>query len=94
MRGKDRFVVMDMAHYHLWAAMLFGLSLGLWWSRHRAAARWLMLDPLGWTPAETFESGIRKTVQWYLANPEWAAHVQSGASRDWVQTQDAAHPAG
>ena len=42
---------------------------------------------LGWRPLETFESGIRKTVQWYLANPEWVAHVQSGAYRDWVQTQ-------
>ena len=45
---------------------------------------------LGWKPAETFETGIRKTVQWYLANPEWVAHVQSGAYRDWVQTQYAA----
>ncbi len=42
---------------------------------------------LGWKPAETFESGIRKTVQWYLENPEWVAQVQSGAYRDWVQTQ-------
>jgi len=42
---------------------------------------------LGWRPAETFETGIRKTVQWYLDNPEWVAHVQSGAYRDWVQTQ-------
>jgi dTDP-glucose 4,6-dehydratase len=42
---------------------------------------------LGWKPAETFETGIRKTVQWYLANPEWVAHVQSGAYREWVQTQ-------
>ena len=42
---------------------------------------------LGWKPAETFATGIRKTVQWYLANPEWVAHVQSGAYRDWVQTQ-------
>jgi len=41
---------------------------------------------LGWRPAETFESGIRKTVQWYLANQAWVAHVQSGAYRDWVQT--------
>jgi len=40
---------------------------------------------LGWKPAETFESGIRKTVQWYLANPQWVANVQSGAYRDWVQ---------
>ena len=42
---------------------------------------------LGWKPAETFASGIRKTVQWYLANPDWVANVQSGAYRDWVQTQ-------
>jgi dTDP-glucose 4,6-dehydratase len=42
---------------------------------------------LGWKPAETFESGIRKTVQWYLDNPEWVAHVQSGAYREWVQKQ-------
>ncbi|MFC5520603.1 dTDP-glucose 4,6-dehydratase [Polaromonas jejuensis] len=42
---------------------------------------------LAWRPAETFETGIRKTVQWYLAHPEWVAHVQSGAYRDWVQTQ-------
>ena len=41
---------------------------------------------LGWKPAETFESGIRKTVQWYLDNPDWVAHVQSGAYREWVQT--------
>lgn len=42
---------------------------------------------LGWRPAETFETGIRKTVQWYLANSEWVANVQSGAYRDWVQQQ-------
>jgi dTDP-glucose 4,6-dehydratase len=42
---------------------------------------------LGWRPAETFETGIRKTVEWYLANGEWVARVQSGAYRDWVQTQ-------
>ncbi len=42
---------------------------------------------LGWKPAETFETGIRKTVLWYLDNPEWVAHVQSGAYRDWVQKQ-------
>ncbi|MGB4061239.1 MAG: dTDP-glucose 4,6-dehydratase [Burkholderiaceae bacterium] len=42
---------------------------------------------LGWKPAETFESGIRKTVQWYLANPHWVANVQSGAYREWVGKQ-------
>src|SRR5674476_1610768 len=41
---------------------------------------------LGWQPAETFDSGIRKTVQWYLDHQAWVAHVQSGAYRDWVQT--------
>ena len=42
---------------------------------------------LGWRPAETFETGIRKTVRWYLDNPAWVAHVQSGSYRDWVVTQ-------
>jgi dTDP-glucose 4,6-dehydratase len=42
---------------------------------------------LGWKPAETFETGIRKTVQWYLDNPEWVANVQSGAYREWVVKQ-------
>ncbi len=39
---------------------------------------------LGWTPQETFETGIRKTIAWYLANPEWVAHVQSGEYRRWI----------
>jgi dTDP-glucose 4,6-dehydratase len=39
---------------------------------------------LGWRPAETFETGIRKTVEWYLANPGWIARVKSGAYRAWV----------
>ena len=42
---------------------------------------------LGWKPAETFETGIRKTVTWYLANPAWVSNVQSGAYREWVQKQ-------
>ena len=42
---------------------------------------------LGWKPAETFETGIRKTVEWYLTNPEWVQHVQSGAYREWVSKQ-------
>ncbi|RQO62332.1 dTDP-glucose 4,6-dehydratase [Paucibacter sp. KBW04] len=42
---------------------------------------------LGWRPAETFATGIRKTVQWYLDNPEWVARVQSGAYRDWIAQQ-------
>ena len=45
---------------------------------------------LGWRPAETFESGIRKTVRWYLDNADWVAHVQSGSYRDWVATNYAA----
>jgi dTDP-glucose 4,6-dehydratase len=39
---------------------------------------------LGWKPAETFETGIRKTVEWYLANTDWVTQVQSGAYREWV----------
>jgi dTDP-glucose 4,6-dehydratase len=42
---------------------------------------------LGWKPAETFETGIRKTVRWYLDNQEWVKNVASGAYRDWVQRQ-------
>jgi dTDP-glucose 4,6-dehydratase len=40
---------------------------------------------LGWKPAETFDTGIRKTVLWYLENQGWVANVQSGAYRDWVE---------
>ena len=39
---------------------------------------------LGWRPAETFETGIHKTVRWYLEHAEWVAGVQSGSYRDWV----------
>ncbi len=41
---------------------------------------------LGWQPAETFETGLRKTVIWYLQNPAWVSNIVSGAYRDWVQT--------
>jgi dTDP-glucose 4,6-dehydratase len=44
-------------------------------------------EELGWKPAETFDSGIRKTVRWYLDHSDWVQRVQSGAYRDWVQTQ-------
>ena len=42
---------------------------------------------LGWRPAETFDTGIRKTVQWYLDHPGWVANVLSGAYQQWVTTQ-------
>ncbi|HSC24075.1 MAG TPA: dTDP-glucose 4,6-dehydratase [Casimicrobiaceae bacterium] len=42
---------------------------------------------LGWTPAETFESGLRQTVDWYLANGAWLASVQNEAYRQWVDLQ-------
>jgi len=42
---------------------------------------------LGWRPAETFDTGIRKTVQWYLENPVWIDGVVSGSYRDWLQKQ-------
>ena len=40
---------------------------------------------LGWRPAETFETGIRKTVRWYLENQSWVSNVQSGTYREWVE---------
>lgn len=42
---------------------------------------------LGWRPAETFETGIRKTVRWYLDNQDWVANITSGNYRDWVSKQ-------
>ena len=42
---------------------------------------------LGWKPAETFETGIRKTVQWYLEHQEWVRDVQSGDYLKWVEKQ-------
>jgi len=45
---------------------------------------------LGWKPAETFETGLRKTVEWYLANQNWVESVTSGAYRDWISKQYAA----
>ena len=42
---------------------------------------------LGWKPSETFETGIRKTVQWYLDNQAWVANVTSGAYQNWVGKQ-------
>lgn len=42
---------------------------------------------LGWKPAETFETGIRKTVRWYLDNPGWVENVTSGAYRQWLDKQ-------
>lgn len=42
---------------------------------------------LAWRPAETFESGIEKTVRWYLDNADWVANVQSGGYRDWLAKQ-------
>lgn len=39
---------------------------------------------LGWAPEETFETGIRKTVEWYLENTDWVAHVKSGSYQQWI----------
>ncbi|WP_233234474.1 dTDP-glucose 4,6-dehydratase [Bordetella sp. LUAb4] len=52
--------------------------------RYAIDARKLEKD-LGWKPAETFETGIRKTVSWYLENTAWTANVQSGAYLQWVE---------
>jgi dTDP-glucose 4,6-dehydratase len=42
-------------------------------------------DDLGWTPQETFETGLRKTVAWYLENTDWVKGVTSGDYQKWVQ---------
>ena len=42
---------------------------------------------LGWLPQETFESGIRKTVEWYLSNQDWVSRVQSGEYQNWINKQ-------
>ena len=44
-------------------------------------------NELGWTPTETFDTGIRKTVEWYLNNQEWVAHIQSGEYQSWLEKQ-------
>jgi dTDP-glucose 4,6-dehydratase len=51
--------------------------------RYAIDARKIERD-LGWRPAESFETGIRRTVQWYLQNEGWVQRVQSGAYRDWL----------
>lgn len=40
---------------------------------------------LGWTPEESFETGIRKTVKWYLDNQEWIDRVRTGEYRSWIR---------
>ena len=44
-------------------------------------------NELGWCPAESFETGIRKTVEWYLNNEDWVSHVKSGEYSDWINKQ-------
>lgn len=46
-----------------------------------------LYEELGWKPAETFETGIEKTVNWYLENQDWVKNVTSGEYRNWVQKQ-------
>jgi dTDP-glucose 4,6-dehydratase len=41
-------------------------------------------NELGWQPTEKFESGLRKTVQWYLNHSQWVENVTSGAYRNWI----------
>ena len=54
--------------------------------RYAIDARKIELE-LGWKPRESFESGIRKTVQWYLQNEQWVQDVTSGSYRDWIAAQ-------
>ncbi len=43
-----------------------------------------IMRELGWKPAEKFESGLRKTVEWYLGHPKWVESVRTGAYREWI----------
>lgn len=45
------------------------------------------MDTLGWAPQETFSSGLRKTMHWYLDNEDWVSRVTTGAYRDWIDRQ-------
>jgi len=49
---------------------------------------------LGWKPAETFETGLRKTVRWYLENREWVESIKTGAYRTWMERNYGARVAG
>jgi dTDP-glucose 4,6-dehydratase len=42
---------------------------------------------LGWSAKETFESGLRKTIRWYLDNPDWVQSIKTGTYRDWISKQ-------
>ena len=44
-------------------------------------------NELGWEPRESFETGLRKTVNWYLRNQDWVRNVTTGAYRDWIAVQ-------
>ena len=44
-------------------------------------------NELNWVPEESFETGLRKTVEWYLKNTEWVEHVQSGEYQSWLVKQ-------
>jgi len=46
-----------------------------------------IITQLGWRPLESFETGIQKTIEWYLAHPEWVSAITTGSYRDWVHQQ-------
>jgi dTDP-glucose 4,6-dehydratase len=50
-------------------------------------------EELGWRPRESFESGLEKTVRWYLDNPQWVAQVKSGEYRQWLEANYGARSA-
>lgn len=41
---------------------------------------------LGWAPVESFETGLKNTIQWYIDNPEWVRRVRTGEYREWIKT--------
>ena len=51
-------------------------------------------EELGWSPQESFESGLEKTVRWYLDNSEWVDRVRSGDYRNWIEVNYGKREAG
>ncbi|MBE9569099.1 MAG: GDP-mannose 4,6-dehydratase [Proteobacteria bacterium] len=55
--------------------------------RHYAIDSSKIENKLGWSPREIFETGLKKTIKWYVENSNWVQSVQTGTYRDWIKRQ-------